>query len=109
MFVLGQPQNLPISVKLIAELMDEIWYYSGDTSTDFNWYTKRAILAGVYTSTELYMLNDKSEGFNETWQFLDRRIENIMDFSKAKADFSGIAQLVGNTFLNTISRLRSRS
>jgi len=109
MFLLGQPQNLPTSIRLVAELIDEIWYQSGDTSTDFNWYTKRTLLAGVYISTELHMLNDKSDNYNDTWQFLDRRIENIMNFGKIKADISGITELVSNTLLNTISRFRSRS
>lgn len=37
----------------LALMVDDIWYWAGDRSTDFNWYTKRALLAGIYTSTGL--------------------------------------------------------
>ena len=50
-----------------------------------NWYTKRATLAGVYSSTVLYWLGDDSEGHEATWAFLDRRIENVMQIEKMKA------------------------
>jgi ubiquinone biosynthesis protein COQ9 len=55
-----------------------IWYAAGDTATDFNYYTKRALLAGVYSATVLYWLDDKSEDFAKTWTFLDRRIADVM-------------------------------
>jgi ubiquinone biosynthesis protein COQ9 len=64
---------------------DTIWTALGDTSEDSNWYTKRAILAGVYSSTALYWLGDASDGFRDTWAFLDRRIEGVMQFEKFKA------------------------
>ncbi len=62
-----------------------IWRAIGDTSTDFNFYTKRTLLAGVYMSTLLYWLNDQSEEHAATWAFLDRRIANVMQIEKAKA------------------------
>ena len=55
-----------------------IWYAAGDQSTDFNYYTKRAILVGVYVATTLYWLDDRSEDCADTWDFLDRRIANAM-------------------------------
>jgi ubiquinone biosynthesis protein COQ9 len=64
---------------------DTIWTALGDTSDDSNWYTKRAILAGVYSSTALFWLGDGSDGFRDTWAFLDRRIEGVMQFEKLKA------------------------
>jgi len=84
MATLAHPPHIPQSLHMLAVLVDEIWYHSGDTSTDFNWYTKRAMLAGVYTSAELYMLSDASEGFRDTWQFVDRRINDVITFSKFK-------------------------
>ena len=57
----------------------------GDTSEDVNWYTKRATLSAVYSSTVLFWLGDTSEGHAETWAFLDRRIENVMQIEKVKA------------------------
>lgn len=64
---------------------DAIWTALGDTSEDVNWYTKRATLSGVYSSTVLYWLGDTSEGHEGTWAFLDRRIDDVMRFEKVKA------------------------
>ncbi len=64
---------------------DAIWDALGDTSEDVNWYTKRATLSGVYSSTVLYWLGDTSEGHEATWEFLDRRIDNVMQIEKFKA------------------------
>lgn len=60
--VQANPVNLPTTIKQRALLMDEIWHAAGDRSSDVDWYTKRAILAGVYSTTELYMLTDISPG-----------------------------------------------
>lgn len=67
---------------------DAIWSALGDTSEDINWYTKRASLSAVYGSTVLFWLGDDSTEHQATWDFLDRRIENVMQFEKAKASFS---------------------
>src|SRR6185369_12054775 len=84
--LLALPLNSPLGLKLLYRTVDAIWYAAGDTSTDFNFYTKRATLAGVFSSTLLYWLNDRSEGNEATWSFLDRRIDNVMRFEKWKAD-----------------------
>lgn len=67
---------------------DAIWVALGDTSTDVNWYSKRATLSAVYAATVLYWLGDDSPDHAETWAFLDRRIANVMAFEKAKAGFT---------------------
>ncbi|MBN9087620.1 MAG: COQ9 family protein [Reyranella sp.] len=82
--LLALPFNGPLALKLLYRTVDAIWYAAGDTSTDFNFYTKRATLAGVFSSTLLYWLNDRSEGNEATWSFLDRRIDNVMSFEKWK-------------------------
>lgn len=64
--------------------VDDIWHAIGDRSTDFNFYTKRLMLAGVYTSTVLFWLDDQSAGQIATWEFLARRIENVMQIEKTK-------------------------
>ncbi|GIT90847.1 hypothetical protein JANAI62_13020 [Jannaschia pagri] len=64
---------------------DAIWDSLGDTSVDVNWYTKRLTLSGVYSATVLYWLGDQSEDYRETWDFLDRRIDNVMQIEKLKA------------------------
>ncbi len=64
---------------------DAIWSALGDTSDDLNWYTKRATLSGVYGATVLYWLGDDSSGHQATWDFLDRRIDQVMQIEKLKA------------------------
>ena len=61
------------------------WYAAGDQSVDFNFYTKRATLAGVYSATVLFWLNDRSEGSAATWEFLDRRLDDVMKIEKLKS------------------------
>ncbi len=71
--------------KAIWGTCDLIWTALGDTSDDVNWYTKRATLSGVYSSTLLFWLGDDTPDKQPTWEFLDRRIENVMQFEKLKA------------------------
>lgn len=71
--------------KAIWGTADAIWNTLGDTSEDVNWYTKRATLSGVYSATVLFWLGDTSEDHADTWAFLDRRIENVMQIEKLKA------------------------
>ena len=85
--LLALPLNAPLALKLLYRTVDAMWYAAGDTSADFNFYTKRATLAGVYSSTLLYWLNDRSPGDEATWGFLDRRIDNVMSFEKLKGRF----------------------
>lgn len=85
------PQNAPAALKQLYGTVDTMWYAAQDMSVDFNFYSKRAILAGVYSSTLLYWLDDSSEGHQRTWGFLDRRIENVMSFEKTKAKVAKMA------------------
>lgn len=82
---LALPGNHVHSVKMLYRTVDLMWKAISDQSTDFNFYTKRMTLGAVYSSTFLYWLGDESENAEETWEFLDRRIENVMQFEKAKA------------------------
>lgn len=81
----AMPQNLARSVKLGWGSADRMWRLAGDTATDYNHYTKRAILASIYAATLAVFVSDESEGKAETRGFLDRRIEDVMKFEKAKA------------------------
>lgn len=76
--LLSLPHNAPLAATTLWRTVDAIWYAAGDTATDFNYYTKRGLLAGVYSATVLYWLEDKSEGQASTWEFLDRRIADVM-------------------------------
>jgi ubiquinone biosynthesis protein COQ9 len=75
---LALPPNVPLATKLTWRTCDLIWYAAGDTATDYNYYTKRSLLAGVYSSTLLYWLSDRSEGREATWDFLERRITDVL-------------------------------
>ncbi len=83
--VLALPPNAPAGAGLAWRSADRIWRLAGDEATDFNHYTKRALLVGVYGSTTLIFLDDASENLAETAAFLDRRIDGVMRFEKAKA------------------------
>ncbi len=80
------PVNAPLGMKLLYQTVDTMWRAVGDTSTDFNFYTKRAILAGVYSSTLMRWFNDAGEDESATHEFLAARIENVMQFEKFKAE-----------------------
>ena len=87
--ILAMPQNLPLALRISWRTVDDMWRIAGDTSTDFNHYTKRMTLGAVYASTLLVWLDDQSEGWTETAAFLDRRIDNVMQFEKLKAEWRG--------------------
>ena len=87
--ILAMPQNAWRGAKLGWRSADRMWRLAGDTATDFNHYTKRITLGGVYASTLLVWLDDKSEGLTETRAFLDRRIGDVMRFEKWKAEMRG--------------------
>lgn len=89
MSIMAMPQNLRRSMRINWRTADIMWRMAGDTATDYNHYTKRIILSGVYTSTLLVFVDDGSEDFAETRAFLARRIENVMQFEKAKAKWTG--------------------
>ena len=82
--VFALPQNATTGSKLVWETCDKIWRALGDQSEDYNWYSKRLTLSGVYSSTVLFWMGDTSDGHAETWEFLDRRIEGVMQFEKVK-------------------------
>jgi ubiquinone biosynthesis protein COQ9 len=87
--ILAMPQNVPLALRIGWRSADLMWHIAGDTSTDFNHYTKRVTLGAVYGSTLLVWLDDQSEGWSETAAFLDRRIDDVMKIEKLKADWRG--------------------
>ena len=90
--ILAMPQNVPLALRAGWRSADLMWRIAGDTSTDFNHYTKRMTLGAVYGSTLLVWLEDQSEGWSETAAFLDRRIDDVMRFEKFKAEWRGSSE-----------------
>ena len=87
--VMAQPQNARRTLQLGWRSADIMWRLAGDTATDYNHYTKRAILAGIYSATLAVFVNDDSDGKADTHAFLERRIDGVMKFEKVKAQFLG--------------------
>ena len=100
--------------QILATTIDEIWVAIGDTSSDFNWYTKRASLLAIYSATALFWLHDESEGQQETWQFLERRLQDLAEFHRRKSKMQnlvkdGFAQIFTNRVTCPILRPRTGS
>jgi ubiquinone biosynthesis protein COQ9 len=76
------PFGLTRAPRAIYHTVDALWYCAGDTATDFNFYTKRGLLAAVYGATVLYWLDDRSDGMADTWDFLERRIADVLKIPK---------------------------
>jgi ubiquinone biosynthesis protein COQ9 len=87
--ILAQPQNAMAAARFAWRAADRMWRLAGDTATDFSHYSKRGILAALYTSTMLIFLDDGSEGLSDTQGFLDRRIEDVMRIERLKAQWRG--------------------
>jgi ubiquinone biosynthesis protein COQ9 len=90
--ILAMPHNVPLALTTGWRTADLMWRIAGDTSTDFNHYTKRMTLGAVYGSTLLVWLDDDSDGWTDTAAFLDRRIEDVMRFEKFKAEWRGSSE-----------------
>ena len=103
------PHLAPEGAQLIWGTADAIWSALGDTSRDINWYSKRAILSGVYGSTVLFWLGDTSDGFSRTREFLSRRISDVMRFEKLKADARNSKSLgpVAEWFARAVSPIKA--
>jgi len=88
--VFALPQNAPLAARTLWRTADAMWRAAGDTATDFNHYSKRAILSAVYSSVLLYWLDDDSDDAEATSGFIDRRIDDVMRIEKAKARLRGL-------------------
>ena len=100
--ILAMPQNAASGMRIGWRSADLMWRLAGDTSTDFNHYTKRMTLGAVYASTLLAWLDDSSEGWADTAAFLDRRIDNVMQFEKWKAGWRGREHFSVSRFLGRL-------
>jgi ubiquinone biosynthesis protein COQ9 len=90
--ILANPQNGLAGPRLAWRAADRMWRIAGDVSTDFNHYSKRTILAGLYSATMLVYLDDTTDELSTTRGFLDRRIDDVMSFEKFKARWRGSRQ-----------------
>ena len=105
--MLALPGNTKDASACLAHTVDVMWRSTGDKSTDFNFYTKRATLAAVYSATRLFWLNDESTDAQDSWAFLDRRIDNVMQIEKGKAKFRELQEKLERP-LETLAKFRYR-
>ncbi len=103
------PQNGPGGLKSLYRTVDAMWRAAGDTATDFNFYTKRLLLSGVYVSTLMFWLNDKSDDLEATWAFLDRRIGDVMQIQKLRGRFGRYLPDPEGLLTRALARRRARS
>ncbi|XP_034735442.1 ubiquinone biosynthesis protein COQ9, mitochondrial [Etheostoma cragini] len=107
MSILLLPHNIPDSLKHLSTMVDDIWYYAGDRSTDMNWYTKRAVLTGIYNTTELVMLQDSSPDFQDTWNFLDNRIQDVVNMATTAKQMQSTGESVVQGFMGAAITLKN--
>jgi len=103
---LSLPPNLALAARLVCHTVDTMWRATGDLSTDFNFYSKRAILAGVYTATLMRWFSDPDEHATEA--FLAARIENVLQFEKLKARMRKQAAKGYDRFAEMLRAVRRR-
>ncbi|CAG9763394.1 unnamed protein product [Ceutorhynchus assimilis] len=89
--IMSLPPNVPNALAALLAMVDDICYFAGDRSVDFNWYMRRLGVAGVYKATELYMIQDKSPEQKDTWAFLNRRMDEAMQLQEiiSKSEIAG--------------------
>ena len=93
--VLARPQHAKLAAKMLYDKVDAMWRAAGDTSTDYNFYTKRASLSAVYSATLLAFLSDNSADMAKTEAFLDRRLADIARIPKLTKPARGMANMAG--------------
>jgi len=105
---LALPANLPLGPRLLYRTVDMLWHAAGDQATDFSFYTKRGLLAGIYAATTLYWLDDKSPDHAATAEFLDRRIAEVMQIPKLRGRATAALGRLPNPLgvLGILARLR---
>ena len=105
--VLARPQHAKLAAKLLYDTVDVMWRTSGDTSTDYNFYTKRATLSAVYSMTLLAFLSDNSADMTKTEAFLDRRLADIVRIPKLAKPAKGMANMAGRMAMRFASSVMS--
>jgi ubiquinone biosynthesis protein COQ9 len=94
--LLTLPQHMPLGLRLLYQTVDDVWWATGDRATDFSFYTKRLTLAGIYTTTVLYWLEDRSEDFADTRAFLERRLAGVARVGRVRSQLGMAVERLPN-------------
>ncbi|XP_068027185.1 ubiquinone biosynthesis protein COQ9, mitochondrial [Melanerpes formicivorus] len=105
--ILLLPHNVPSSLSLLTSMIDDILHYAGDQATDFNWYTRRAVLTAIYSTSELVMLQDSSQDFQDTWHFLESRVADAMSMSSTAEQVQSTGAAVVQGLLGAAVTMRN--
>ena len=105
--VLASPQHVTLAAKLLYDTVDVMWRTACDTSTDYNFYTKRATLSAVYSATLLAFLSDNSADMAKTEAFLDRRLADITRIPKLVKPAKSMADIAGRIAMRFASSVMS--
>lgn len=106
MAIMAMPQNVAAATRLGWSSADKMWRLAGDTATDYNHYTKRLTLGAIYAATLSVFANDSSEDHADSRAFLDRRIDGVMKFEKAKAKWTRRSDKETFSLTRLLGRLR---
>jgi ubiquinone biosynthesis protein COQ9 len=105
---LAIPTHAPLAAKCLYRTVDAAWYGIGDKSWDFNFYTKRALLAAVTVATAFYWLDDESEGSADTYAFMERRIADVMKVPRLRAAAGAVLSRLPDPFAIVRALARGR-
>ncbi len=100
---------IPTSLPRLLRLIDELAFLSGDRSTNFDWYSNRALISAVYLSSELHLITDRSHEYSSTWKFLDRRLADLAILQRLPSEFHSNVGLIASAAFNSISALVGKS
>ena len=92
------PANTASGLKALYRTVDAMWYAAGDRSANFGFYTKRGLLAGVFSATLVCWLDDESDGYERSWSFLDRRIDDVMRIQRVRGSFERVVGRLPDPF-----------
>ncbi|PKU74688.1 ubiquinone biosynthesis protein COQ9, mitochondrial [Dendrobium catenatum] len=104
----AQPMNLTTSLKQRTALVDEIWHAAGDKGSDIDWYVKRTVLGGIYSTSEVYMITDDSPEYQSTWNFLEHRIKDAFELQKSVQEAAYLAEAIGTSMGSSIQGFMKR-
>jgi len=102
--LLSKPSNAPHALSNLMTLVNDVCYYAGDRSIDTRWYTRRIGLATIYKSSELHLLQDRSQEYDDTWNFVKRAVEECV---KLDSMLESNAQLAKDVVTASVSTAKN--
>nr|BAH71587.1 ACYPI001648 [Acyrthosiphon pisum] len=103
--LLSKPSNAPQALSNLMTLVNDVCYYAGDRSIDTRWYTRRIGLATIYKSSELHLLQDGSQGYDDTWKFVRRAVEECVKLDSMLESNTQLAKDVVTASVSTAKNI----